>query len=230
MIWRSPRKQCEGFSCVSVPNSTLVRSTVKCSYRIMRAALGIFLGFLFTVAALGQGMVQFNNNGASQLMTNNPLGPTRLGFTIGLYVAPQGTTDPNAFTLMGPTTASQTGLGTGLFNGNPLPNNFVISNNTGQTIAFQVRAWSTFAGATYEAALGRVDLPTRLLGSSTIGEVTPALGITPVPALFGTGPGQVGGFVIGVPEPSTTLLAVIGAAVGLSILRSPSRRRQNRSQ
>jgi hypothetical protein len=194
----------------------------------MKTALGFFLGILFAIAALGQGTVQFNNGGTTQLMTNNPLGPTRLGFTIGLYIAPQGTTDPNAFTLMGPTTSSQSGLGTGLFNGNPLPNPFAISNNTGQTIAFQVRAWSTFAGATYEAALARVDLPTRQLGVSTIGEVTPAIGITPVPALFGTGPGQVGGFVIGIgiPEPSTTLLAVIGAAVGLSILRSPIRRKR----
>lgn len=151
--------------------------------------------------------VQFNNTATTQLTTNSGPNPppgqspnqsgltTGFGqYTIGLYIAPQGTTDPNAFTLMQPTTLSQSGLGNGRFNGNPLPNYFVISNNTGQTIAFQVRAWHTFAGATYEAALAHSD-PARYLGVSTIGTVTPVMSGT-APALFGTGAGQVGGFVL----------------------------------
>ena len=208
----------------------------------MKATLVFFLGVVLTVSALAQGTVQFNNTATTQLTTNSfappPPGqlPNQTGlttgagqYTIGLYIAPQGTTDPNAFTLMGPTTLNQSGLGNGRFNGNPLPNNFVISNNTGQTIAFQVRAWSTFAGATFEQASLN---PIAYRGVSTLGEVTPATGLTPTPALFGTGPGQVGGFVLVVPtpEPSTTLLAVIGAAVGLSILRRPSRWKRDRSQ
>jgi hypothetical protein len=195
----------------------------------MKATLGFFLGVVLTVSALAQGTVQFNNTASSQIYTNPPLGLARGAglYTVGLYIAPQGTTDPGAFSLMGPTTVLQGGLGTGRFNGNPLPNNFAISNNTGQTIAFQVRGWLTSAGATYEQAIGN----TFWVGSSTIGQVTPATGLTPTPALFGTASGQVGGFIIGiVPEPSTTLLAVIGAAVGLSILRSPSRRKRDRSQ
>src|ERR1044071_8354242 len=100
----------------------------------MKAALGFFLGVLGTIAALGQGTVQFNNT-ATTLLTTNFGGQTGVttgvgNYTIGLYIAPQGTTDPLAFTLMGPTTFNQSGpLGNGRFNGNPLPNNFAISNN-----------------------------------------------------------------------------------------------------
>lgn len=178
----------------------------------------LLLGLIVLPLALfAQGTVQFNNTATTLITTNStPLPPpgqapnqtgvtTGVGhYTIGLYIAPQGTTDPNAFQLMGPTTLSQSVLGNGRFNGNPLPNNFAVSNNTGQTIAFQVRCWSTFAGSTYEAAFGRTDLLTRYLGSSTIGEVTPATGLTPTPALFGTAAGQVGGFVLTpvIPEPT----------------------------
>jgi hypothetical protein len=170
----------------------------------------LLLGLIILpVALFAQGTVQFNNSVSSRMTTNSTATPppgqaanqtgqtTGAGqYTVGLYVAPQGTIDPLAFSLMGPTTLSQSGLGNGLFNGNPLPNNFTISNNTGQTIAFQVRAWSTFAGSTYEAARGRTDLPTRYLGATTIGETTPGFGLNPAPALFGTSPGQVGGFVL----------------------------------
>jgi hypothetical protein len=182
----------------------------------------LLLGLIMLpVALFAQGTVQFNNTASTQLTTNtSPTGTGGTGglttgagqYTIGLYIAPQGTTDPAAFSLMGPTTLSQSGLGNGRFNGNPLPNNFAVSNNTGQTIAFQVRAWSTFAGSTYELALGRTDLPTRYLGVSAIGEVTPATGLTPTPALFGTAAGQVGGFVLvpPVPEPSSIALGLLG--------------------
>ena len=88
-------------------------------------------------------------------------------------------------------TPNQTGLGNGRFNGGAV----VISNNTGQPIAFQVRAWSTFAGATFAEAAARTDLPTRYLGVSAVGEVTPATNGSS-PALFGTSAAQIGGFVL----------------------------------
>jgi hypothetical protein len=185
----------------------------------------LLLGLMvLPVALFAQGTVNFANTGTTLMTTNsgnppppgqpvNATGPTTGAgqYTIGLYIAPQGTTDPAAFTLMGPTTLSQSGLGNGRFNGNPLPNNFVVSNNTSQTIAFQVRAWSTFAGSTYELALANSDLR-RYLGATTIGEVTPATGLTPTPALFGTAAGQVGGFVLApvIPEPSSIALGLLG--------------------
>ena len=197
----------------------------------MKATLVFFLGVVLTVSALAQGTVQFNNTATTQLTTNssalpppgqlpNQSGVTQLGYTIGLYIAPQGTTDPNAFTLMGPTTPSQSGLGNGRFNGNPLPNNFVISNNTGQTIAFQVRAWSTAGGTTFAQAISSLQ-PGVIWGTSSIGEVTPAIGLTPTPALFGTAPGQVGGFVLlaPLPEPSTNALIVLGVGIGFMFLK-----------
>ena len=181
---------------------------------------------ILPAALFAQGTVQFNNTSATTLTTNSTVNPppgqspsrtgaTQLGYVIGLYVAPQGTTDPNAFTLNGPTTSSTGGaLGQGRFNGNPAPNNFVISNNTGQTIAFQVRAWSNFGGTTYSEAVAAQLLNQGVyLGVSSIGETTPATGLLTAPALFGTGAGQVGGFVLtpgGVPEPSSIALGLLG--------------------
>jgi hypothetical protein len=156
---------------------------------------------LAALALFAQGTVQFNNTGSTLMTTNsvccppNQSGPTQAGYTIGLYIAPQGTTDPSLFQLMGPTATSTGGaFGQGRFNGNPQPNYFVISNNTGQPISFQVRAWSTSLGSTWEQAVITADY-SRYLGVSEVGQVTPATNGSP-PALFGTSAGQVGGFAL----------------------------------
>jgi len=184
----------------------------------------LLLGLILLPAALfAQGTVNFANNSNSRLTTNSTATPppgqnanqvgntTGAGqYTIGLYVAPQGTTDLNAFTLMGPTAPNQTGVQNSFFNGNPSGGFFVISNNTGTPIAFQVRAWQTSAGATYEIARS---IATAYRGVTAIGEVTPATGLGVPPALFGTAPGQVGGIVLtpgGVPEPSSIALGLLG--------------------
>ncbi len=162
---------------------------------------------MFQISALvllGQGTVNFANTTLTRLTTNStaipPPGspPNATGnitgagnYTIGLYIAPAGTTDPNAFTLVGPTALN--GPIGGLFNGNPIGGLFVISGNTGQPIAFQVRAWSTYAGPTYEAAFFFNGV--RFLGVSAIGQVTPSTNGQPS-ILFGTGAGQVGGFIL----------------------------------
>jgi hypothetical protein len=186
----------------------------------MKKAL-ILLGLaLLPVAVFAQGTVNNANTVTSRITTNStaqpPPGqaPNQTGnlspagaYTIGLYIAPQGTTDPNAFTLMGPTVGNGPA---GLYNGNPTTGFFVISNNTGQTIAFQVRAWQTSAGATYEIAK---NVANAYRGVSAIGEATPATGVGTPPALFGTGAGQVGGFVLTpntIPEPSSIALGLLG--------------------
>jgi len=180
----------------------------------------IVLGLLLLpVALFAQGRVSFANTSTTQMTTNststpppgqvaNANGPTTgvNTYLVGLYIAPQGTADPNAFTLIGTATNGTVPVNNGRFNGG---NPFVIPGNNGETIAFQIRAWQFNAGATYEAA----SAPNVYRGQTTIGEVTPATGVTLTPALFGTAPGQVGGFVLTpniVPEPSSIALGLLG--------------------
>ncbi len=157
-------------------------------------------------ALLAQGTVNFANTTNTRMTTNStavaPIGqsPNQTGntapggqYTVGLYIAPAGTTDPQQFTLVGPTTPNAP-VG-GLFHGNPPGGFFAVLGNTGQPIAFQVRAWSSFAGPTFETA----SQPGGYRGVSAIGEVTPSTNGQP-PALFGTGAGQVGGFVLLPPQ------------------------------
>ena len=192
----------------------------------MKAALGFFLGLLCAVFAPAQGTIHFANTASTTLSTNSgPVPPpgqapnvTGLisgagNYNIGLYIAPQGTTDPAAFSFL---VVAQNGAIPGRFDGGQI----VIPGNTGQNIAFQVRAWRSSDGPTFESN------PTGTYrGVSTIGLVTPALGGTEI---FGTGPGQVGGFVLGnVPEPSTYALVVLGLGMGSLFLRG-QRHRQHR--
>jgi len=194
----------------------------------MKVAFAGLLGILLAASSFAQGTVHFANTTTTQITTNsgfisqpgqlpNQFGNAQFGYEVGLYIAPQGTTDPAAFTLMGPTTTNIGAPFPGIFNGG---SSFVISNNTGQTIAFQVRAWSTFAGSTFEYAAA---YPFAYLGTSAIGFVTPG-GFPPgaPPAnLFGTNPGQVGGFLLltPIPEPSANALIVLGLGIGLMFLK-----------
>ncbi len=201
----------------------------------MKSALLLLLGIFFTVSTFAQGTVNFANTTTTRITTNSqqfpPPGqlPNQTGFTtgagqytFGLYIAPLGTTDPSVFSLVGPTAVN--GPLAGLFNGNPSGSFFALPGNTGQPIAFQVRAWQTSGGATYEQAFGCCGV---YVGSSAIGSVTPAIGVQLTPNLFGTGAGQVSGFPLcanpflpcGVPEPSSAMLMLIGAAAGAGILR-----------
>jgi hypothetical protein len=170
------------------------------------------------LAAFAQGTVQFQNTSTTQMTTNSLVANGGTGATglttgvnsywVGLYVAAPGS---GSFTLVG-TTANQTGLGNGRFNGGT---SYPIPGNAGTPIDFQVRAWSQFAGSSYEAAVAASagGLANVYAGSTTTGNVTPATGGAPSPALFGTGTGQVGGFALNlqpVPEPSSIALGLLG--------------------
>jgi hypothetical protein len=186
----------------------------------MKKTLFILGLALLPVAVFAQGQVNFANANPTRLSTNStalpPPGqlPNQTGFitpnnyTIGFYVAPQGTTDPNAFTLVNPTTPNN-GF-PGVFSGNGAT--FFQAGFAGTFIAFQVRAWSTFAGATYDAAVASLN-PGKYLGASAIGEIRPtASSLDTVPQVFGTSAGQVGGFVLTptIPEPSSIALGLLG--------------------
>jgi len=131
-------------------------------------------------------------------------------FRIGLYTAPQGTVDPNAFTLRLTATNSALGPAAGLFSGGGAA--VVPGAPIGITVAFQIRAWQIAGGATYELATA----PGVYRGVSAIGQVTPGDPSGGAPGvLFGTSAGQVLGIVMTpnvsvVPEPSSIALGLLG--------------------
>jgi hypothetical protein len=183
----------------------------------MRTFLLTLVLLLPVARGFSQGVVGFYNGAGSRLSTNDLQG--NVGFTtgvnayrIGLYIGPAGTTDPLTFSLVGVATNFTGGVLDGRFG---YPGEFQIPGNTGQTIAFQVRAWSLFAGLSHEDALLYPGPETVYAGTSTIGYTIPATGSASPPPLFGTSPGQVGGFTLVpiIPEPSTWALAVLGAGV-----------------
>lgn len=170
-------------------------------------------------ATYGQGTVAFLNTSGTAFTTNNQAGTTGLmrganNYRIGLYTAPAGTTTPSLFTLVG--VATNSSLSAGRFQYGT--GNFDIPGNTGQAIAYQVRAWSLAAGASYEAAVAAA---IGYGGVSGIGSITPTASSTaPAPALFGPGganpPDFAGQLNVGVelvpliPEPSSIALGLLG--------------------
>lgn len=168
---------------------------------------------LLPAVVFAQGTVQFANISTAQMTTNGTSIGQGTGVTtgtatyrVGLYVAPQGTVNPAAFTLVGLATNGTVPVSNGRFNGG---NPFVIAGNNGVTVAFQIRAWQLSAGNTYEEATAL----NVYRGVSGIGEVTPATGTQTTPALFGAGAGQLSsGFVLvpNIPEPSSIALGLLG--------------------
>lgn len=179
-------------------------------------ALGTLIVAAFTSLMLhGQGAVEFHNTSSTPITTNNIFtGTTGLmsgpgNYRFGLYVGPLGSS-PGSLTLIG----SATNISVpGLFgtSGNivvpPLPG--------GSQVSFQVRGWSSFSGNSYEQAFAYAvggNVPFAYLGQSTMGSFTvPSSGSV---IIFGTGPGQVGGFELTpVPEPSAYALSLLGLSL-----------------
>jgi hypothetical protein len=173
------------------------------------------------LSGLGQGMVHFGNTPTTLITTNdfqshigNILGAGNYSFS--LYAGPFGSSSESLALIIPRAT---NGAVAGRFDGGigTLPG-FVA----GTQLSFQVRGWSSFAGATYEEAYNYAvgnGVPTAFLGQSTLGFFTvPSSGTI---ELFGAGPGQVGGFALTpvVPEPSTWALAVLGSLLGAAWLR-----------
>ncbi|HWN94931.1 MAG TPA: PEP-CTERM sorting domain-containing protein [Methylomirabilota bacterium] len=160
---------------------------------------------LVAVSAWGQGSIHFGNTPTTLITTNdfqghigNILGPGNYRF--GLYTGPLGA--PGSLLTL--TTVATNGATPGRFDGGTEP---LAGFPTGSQVSFQVRGWSIFGGPSYETAAA---IPGAYIGESTIGFFTvPMSGTIEV---FGTGPGQVGGFVLTpvVPEPSAYALAALG--------------------
>jgi hypothetical protein len=183
----------------------------------MQISKQTFAIFCFSAAALlgdsgrAQGVVDFHNTGTTQITTNSfsgATGPT-IGsgnYLFGLYVGPFGSSMSSL---------SPVGLTTNI----SLPGLFGTSGNflatgfpPGTQLSFQVRGWSSFAGNSFEQAYAYASgaiSPIAYLGVSAPGFFTvPSSGSV---ILFGTGPGQVGGFSLTpIPEPSVALLGLLG--------------------
>jgi hypothetical protein len=177
----------------------------KAKMRIFCAAVFVAL---VAITTHGQGTVDFHNTGTTLITTNDFQGHNGLisgagNYRFGLYVGPFGS-GGGSLTLVGlATNISIAGLfGT---SGNAVSSGFP----TGTQVSFQVRGWSSFAGNSFEQAYTYAAngiFPIAYIGQSALGFFTvPSSGSVVV---FGTGPGQVGGFALTpIPEPSMFLLS-----------------------
>jgi len=162
-------------------------------------------------SATAQGVVDFHNTSTTQITTNSLTGATGPtsgagNYLFGLYVGPFGS-PLNSLSLVG---AAPNVSAPGLFgtSGNFISTGFA----PGTQVSFQVRGWSAFAGNSFEQAYAYAtgaNSPIAYLGVSAPGSFTlPGSGAV---ILFGTGPGQVGGFELTpIPEPSAAVLGLLG--------------------
>lgn len=194
--------------------------TASLGFKLQIAVLCIAYVTIGALTTSAQSTIDFRNTVGTPISTNDFQGNTGLisgagNYLFGLYLGPFGNS-ADTFLLSGLAASSSTA---GLFGtlGNPVPIGFLV----GAQVSFEVRGWSSFAGNTYEQALAYAiggNSPPAYLGKSAPGSFTvPSSGSI---ILFGTGPGQVGGFQLTpIPEPSTTVLGLLGVLtlyIGLS--------------
>jgi len=195
------------------------------------------LATLFAMMAVGlgnawaQGQIDFHNpntfplrvdDGAGNITTvgatGSPLGPGSV--RVGLFVGPNGSTTMSQMQMVGLVTnsSSTVPLFVGTFNGgNPYT---ITPSAQGAQVSFMFAAWSITTGAlTYAGAYDPAVNPTGAgyAGFSLVGQnYTLGGGGAPplIPAAtFGAGAGQIPGFTLTpVPEPSTIVLGILGAA------------------
>jgi hypothetical protein len=180
----------------------------------MKRLLLIAVACLFPICGFSQGTVVFSNNGGAGVtnqFTGN-LQPTGGTLLVALY---GGT---NLATLVQLGAAVPIAPIAGVFSGGNRTNDAVAPGGTG---LFQVRAWDSTYGATYEAFLANLAKPadaafgiSATFSSSTGGAGAPPS--TPV-GLAATFPGMVV-----VPEPTTYALG----ALGLGLVWLARRRRE----
>jgi hypothetical protein len=179
--------------------------------------LTLVVAFASVSASYGQGTVLFNNIGGAGV-TNaflNALQPINPNLFFALYGGSAGTTNPASLVLLG---APTTILFDGAFSGGTRTNTAVAPGANG---VFQVRAWDSTYGATYEAFESNLGKPadaltgvSALFTSATGGGTGPVI---PAVSLATTFPGMVV-----VPEPTTYALG----ALGLGLIWLAKRRRE----
>jgi len=124
------------------------------------------------------------------------------GFTFALYAGPAGTAE-NALTLV-TTRPFNTGGSAGFITTSTVQ---IPGVDAGLTASFQIRAWDNASGATY--ALATIKGKSEVVVSGQLG------GVNAAGTLFPINPDSVGWTafnIYAVPEPSTFVLAGLGAA------------------
>jgi len=189
---------------------------------LILAALISFHTFTF-----GQGMMLWGNTPAT-LITSAAFGgpmPPRISpattYYFGLFIAPYGTpaplpgfagiNDPNWQNVVSYTMNNSSAAGAGRLQN---PGTTIISGYApGETVSFVIRGWHSSAGADWETA--RLSVTPFNYGQSELGFFPLGGGALPSWNAFGVVnepyAKQIGGFVIGVPEPSSMALIGLGA-------------------
>ena len=180
----------------------------------MKVFILLVAGLLSVGSAFGQGTVVFANTASPDFriftqtrLASGPMTGTNQ-WRIGLYVGNPGSSGGSLVLVGLATNASNPALAGYFSGGNPfaLPSPFQF----GDTLTFQIRVWALAGGLSYEESLRNG----YLVGRSSLGFVTLGGGIVFPGPLFGTNPGQIGGFsAVAIPEPSTYALGLLGAAL-----------------
>jgi hypothetical protein len=172
--------------------------------------LSVAVCILFALNVSGQGTLIWN--APTNSITTNGLGGNGPisgagNYKFGLYVGSPGSL-AGSFSLVG---LAVNGNVPGSY---PGQNGIIPPPFGAGTIAIQVRAWSAFAGFSYEEALTYAlagNNPIAFLGQSTVDTYTIGSPVPYRPAAFELTP---------VPEPSTFAFTILGAATLLFGIRS----------
>jgi hypothetical protein len=199
------------------------------TFTTFKQVLIALVAFLATLNVLAQGQTQgyvdFRNTAfpanTSQRIYVNTYGGGSANYapadtySVGLYWAPDGTTDESMFIMVGAATGVITG---GFFQGGTR----AIPTITGNAM-FQVRGWTTAYGNSYEASFMNPNWGAgNVVGKSAIIRATgikdPLLVPTPVSDPITTY-GIVGFAFTTIPEPSSVAFGILGASAFLLRVR-----------
>jgi len=180
-----------------------------------------------TSSSFAQGAVIFANNSSSYINLVSSGGTNRVTgsagtYDYGLFLGSAGTTSIDSMQLVdttgSPNAPTVAGFA-GILSGGTVNSPGNVINTLGWTAnvqyAFFVAGWAASAGSYDNAVTTQA-----YNGISTLGFITPATGTTPIPNIFGTAAGQIGGFNLTAgPEPATIAIGGLGAAALLLFRR-----------